>query len=94
MELWDTVEPRSVAEAIDREESREILRLTAVLTALDAAALPEDITRGERLGEVGKPAAEGDRRHLAEVLARQLEYATGLVLDGGDDSRPGGRSRR
>ncbi|MEU6726403.1 GTP-binding protein [Nonomuraea wenchangensis] len=85
VDLWDAVEPRSVAEAIDRDESRAVLRLTAVLTALDAAALPEDITRGEPLGEVGKPAAEGDQRYLAEVLARQLEYATGLVLDGGDE---------
>ncbi|GAA2826128.1 CobW family GTP-binding protein [Nonomuraea rubra] len=85
VDLWDTVEPRSVAEAIDCDEARETLRLTAVLTALDAEAMPDDITRGEPLGEVGKPAAAGDQRYLAEVLARQLEYATGLVLDGGDE---------
>ncbi|MEV0831426.1 GTP-binding protein, partial [Nonomuraea rubra] len=84
VDLWDAVEPRSVAEAIDCHEAREILRLTAVLTALDAAALPDDITRGERLAEIGKPAANGDRRYLAEVLARQLEYPTRLVLHGGD----------
>ncbi|SDJ99957.1 GTPase, G3E family [Nonomuraea maritima] len=85
VDLWDSVEPRSVAEALDCDEARDLLRLTAVLTALDSAALPEDITRGERLREVGKPAAAGDQRFLAEVLARQLEYATDLVLHGGDE---------
>ncbi|MGI5286402.1 CobW family GTP-binding protein [Nonomuraea polychroma] len=85
VDLWDAVEPRSVAEAVDCDEAREILRLTAVLTALDAEAMPDDITRGERLSEVGKPAAAGDQRYLAEVLARQLEYPSGLVLHGGDE---------
>ncbi|MER6943026.1 GTP-binding protein [Nonomuraea sp. NPDC000554] len=85
VDLWDSVEPRSVAEAIDCEEAHDDLRLTSVLTALDAAYLPVDITRGDRLAEIGKPAASGDRRYLAEVLARQLEYATGLVLHGGDE---------
>ncbi|KAB8194643.1 hypothetical protein FH608_015780 [Nonomuraea phyllanthi] len=85
VDLWDSVEPRSVAEAIDCDAAREVLRLAAVLTALDAAALPDDITRGERLTEIGRPAAAGDRRYLAEVLARQLEYPTGLVLHGGDE---------
>ncbi|MGP4102367.1 CobW family GTP-binding protein [Nonomuraea sp. KM90] len=85
VDLWDSVEPRSVAEAIDCDEAKESLRLTAVLTAVDAEAMPDDITRGERLREVGKPAAAGDQRYLAEVLARQLEYSTGLVLHGGDE---------
>ncbi|MGN9784594.1 CobW family GTP-binding protein [Nonomuraea sp. ZG12] len=85
VDLWDSVEPRSVAEAIDCDEARETMRLTSVLTALDAEALPDDITRGELLREVGKLAATGDQRYLAEVLARQVEYATGLVLHGGDE---------
>ncbi|GAA2212325.1 GTP-binding protein [Nonomuraea monospora] len=84
-DLWDSVEPRSVAEAVDRPEAHDLLRLTAVLTAVDAAAMPEDLTRGERLIEVGKPAAAGDQRFLAEVLTRQIEYATGLVPHGGDE---------
>nr|BFE84323.1 hypothetical protein GCM10020093_069240 [Planobispora longispora] len=85
VELWDSVEPRSVAEAIDCAEAHDALRLTAVLTALDAAHMPIDITRGDRLAETGQMAAGGDERHLAEVLARQIEYATGLVLHGGDE---------
>ncbi|MEU8362715.1 GTP-binding protein [Nonomuraea sp. NPDC048882] len=85
VDLWDAVEPRSVAEAIGGAEVREVLRLTAVLTALDAGDLPGDLTRGERLRELGRPAAASDRRYLAEVLSRQVEYATGLVLHGGDE---------
>ncbi|MGW5685999.1 CobW family GTP-binding protein [Nonomuraea sp. NPDC003754] len=85
VDLWDSVEPRSVAEALDSEEAHEILRLASVLTALDAEHLPIDIVRGEKLIETGQPAAAGDQRYLAEVLARQLEYATGLALRGGDE---------
>ncbi|MFE0153477.1 GTP-binding protein [Nonomuraea sp. NPDC059007] len=84
VDLWDSVEPRSVAEALDCDEARDLLRLTAVLTAMDAEHLPVDIVRGDDLAESGHQAAAGDRRYLAEVLARQLEYATALVLRGGD----------
>ncbi|MER5325191.1 CobW family GTP-binding protein [Streptosporangium roseum] len=84
VDLWDSVEPRPVAEAIDCEEARGLLHLTSVLTALDTEHMPIDITRGDRLTETGLSAANGDERHLAEVLARQIEYATGLVLHGGD----------
>ncbi|MFC7648895.1 GTP-binding protein [Streptosporangium lutulentum] len=83
-ELWDSVEPRSVAEALDGEEVHGTLRLTAVLTALDAEHMPVDICRGDRLAETGMRAASGDERYLAEVLARQIEYATGLLLHLGD----------
>jgi G3E family GTPase len=80
VELWDSVEPRFVAEALDIPELRGELRLTAVLTALDAELTPTDICRGETLAEVGKAGAAEDQRHLAEVLARQIEYATALLL--------------
>ncbi|MFI7637381.1 hypothetical protein [Nonomuraea sp. NPDC049400] len=30
------------------------------------------------------PPVAGDQRHLAEVLARQIKYATSLSLHGGD----------
>ncbi|GAB3163658.1 CobW family GTP-binding protein [Microbispora hainanensis] len=85
VDLWDSVEPRSVAEALDCEEAHDILRLTCVLTALHAEHMPVDITRGDRLRETGQIAAAGDRRFLAEVLARQIEYATALTVHGGDE---------
>ncbi|WP_328708765.1 CobW family GTP-binding protein [Microbispora hainanensis] len=85
VDLWDSVEPRSVAEALDCEEAHDILRLTCVLTALHAEHMPVDITRGDRLRETGQIAASGDQRFLAEVLARQIEYATALSVHGGDE---------
>ncbi|KAB2349695.1 CobW family GTP-binding protein [Actinomadura rudentiformis] len=80
VDLWDSVEPRTVAEALDHPDLRDDLRLTAVLAAVDPELAPIDICRGETLAEAGKPAAAGDERHFAEVLARQIEYATTLVL--------------
>jgi len=79
-DLWDCVEPRTVAEALDHAETADRLRLTAVLTALDAEHLPADLCRGDLLRETGKAGAANDGRYLAEVLARQIEYATALVL--------------
>ncbi|GLW05926.1 cobalamin biosynthesis protein CobW [Microtetraspora sp. NBRC 13810] len=88
-DLWDSVEPRSVAEALDGvpdgapESAAGAFRLTAVLTALDSVHMPADICRGDLLSDAGKPAAAGDGRYVAEVLARQIEYATGLVVERG-----------
>ncbi|WP_431930060.1 GTP-binding protein [Nonomuraea jabiensis] len=81
IDLWDSIEPRPVAEALARTRR---LRLTCVHTALDARHMPLDICRGDRLAETGQAATAGDQRHLAEVLARQIEYATSLSLHGGD----------
>ncbi|MEV0618202.1 GTP-binding protein [Nonomuraea sp. NPDC050404] len=81
VDLGAHAEPRPVAELIDRDAVRSALRLTAVVTAVDARHLPIDIARGDRVD----PASAGaDERHVAEVLARQIEYATDLVLAGGD----------
>ncbi|GAA2400753.1 GTP-binding protein [Actinomadura vinacea] len=79
-DLWDCVEPRSVAEALDDPECKSDIRLTGVLTGLDAELMPTDICRGERLTEIGKAGATGDERYLAEVLAHQIEYATALIV--------------
>ncbi|MEU9891015.1 GTP-binding protein [Sphaerisporangium sp. NPDC051011] len=84
-DLWDSVEPRPVAEAVGHEDAADLLAVTGVLTALDAALMPVDICRGETLAETGQRAAAGDQRYLAEVLARQVEYATGLFLLGDDE---------
>ncbi|MDX6741450.1 CobW family GTP-binding protein [Actinocorallia sp. A-T 12471] len=81
VDLWDCVEPRMVADALGHaEESVDRFRLTGVLTALDAEHTPSDLCRGDLLTEAGKAGSAGDPRYVAEVLARQIEYATGLVL--------------
>lgn len=85
-DLWDSVEPRLVAEAVAAEaEASGAIRLTAVLTALDAEHTPVDICRGDSLAECGRQASATDGRYLAEVLARQIEYATGLTIHGGEE---------
>lgn len=81
--LWDSVEPRPVAEALAVREAATRLHLACVHTALDAEHMPVDICRGDRLRETGR-AAPGDSRFLAEVLFRQIEYATSLSLHGSD----------
>ncbi|MET8863778.1 GTP-binding protein [Nonomuraea sp. NPDC004580] len=81
IDLGDSVEPRPMAEALARAGH---LRLACVHTALDAGHLPVDICRGDRLADTCRTATAGDQRHLAEVLARQIEYATSLSLHGGD----------
>src|SRR4051794_28776888 len=48
VELWDSIEPRSVAEVIGHHGGGD-LRITAVLTALDPELTPSDLCRGERL---------------------------------------------
>ncbi|MBE1536731.1 GTP-binding protein [Actinomadura algeriensis] len=80
VDLWDCVEPQPVAEALPRPGTDGGIRLTGVLTAVDAELMPADICRGDLLAEAGKPGAPGDRRYLAEVLAHQIEYATALVV--------------
>ncbi|MGI5286458.1 CobW family GTP-binding protein [Nonomuraea polychroma] len=82
VDLWDSVEPRPVAEALAGAEG---VRLACVHTALDAEHMPVDICRGDRLSEIGQAATAGDQRYLAEVLARQIEYAATLSLHGGGD---------
>ena len=80
VDLWDAVEPQSVAEAVGHPEADPNLRLTGVPTALDAELTPTDICRGDQLAELGKQVAADDERYLAEVLAHQIEYATALAV--------------
>ncbi|MGJ6968994.1 CobW family GTP-binding protein [Streptosporangium sp. G11] len=86
VELWDSVEPRTVAESLARhEDTAGVLRLTGVLVALDAARATEDLCRDEPLAAHGKHAAAGDGRRVAEVLVRQIEYATHIVVSGAEE---------
>ena len=81
VDLWDSVEPRVVAEAVSRDpDAAEALRLTEVLVALDPGRFPADLRTPARLADLGKQAQDGDERYLPEVLSRQIEYATGLVV--------------
>ncbi|MBW1598915.1 GTP-binding protein [Streptomyces sp. JJ38] len=84
VELWDSVEPRSMAEVI-ADCGHEEVRLTGVVTVVDPALLLPCLGNGDDLAEVGLAAAPGDRRTVADTFARQLEYPTLLALAEGPE---------
>lgn len=84
VEAWGSVEPRAVAEQVAELPG---VYLAAVLTAVGATGLLADIGSVDRLGDRALNACADDRRYVAEVLSRQIEYATGLMLCPGDDPR-------
>lgn len=78
VETWDSVEPQEVAEAIAEHGGRS-LRLAAVLAAVEPGRLVDDMSRPVDLADVGLASAPDDHGTVAEVLARQIEYATVLA---------------
>ncbi|WP_336323393.1 CobW family GTP-binding protein [Streptomyces lavendofoliae] len=81
VELWDSVEPKAMAEVI----AAAGLTVGSVITAVDPALLLPYLGNGDDLAEAGLAAASTDRRTVADTWARQLEYAPVLaVLDGPD----------
>ncbi|GAB7031919.1 GTP-binding protein [Streptomyces sp. NPDC021749] len=84
VELWDSVEPKAMAEVITACGS-ENLALTQVITAVDPALLLPYLGCGDDLAEAGLAAAATDRRTVADTWARQLEYAPVLALATGDE---------
>ncbi|GGU30088.1 CobW family GTP-binding protein [Streptomyces lavendofoliae] len=81
VELWDSVEPKAMAEVV----AAAGLTVSSVITAVDPALLLPYLGNGDDLAEAGLAAASTDRRTVADTWARQLEYAPVLaVLDGPD----------
>ena len=81
VELWDSVEPKAMAEVITSGG----LTVTGVITAVDPALLLPYLANGDDLAETGLAAAATDERTIADTFARQLEYAPVLaVLDSPD----------
>ncbi|MGA5555143.1 CobW family GTP-binding protein [Streptomyces lavendulocolor] len=81
VELWDSVEPKAMAEVV----AAAGLTVGSVITAVDPALLLPCLGNGDDLADAGLAAAATDRRTVADTFARQLEYAPVLaVLDGPD----------
>ncbi|MFC9093177.1 GTP-binding protein [Streptomyces sp. NPDC057072] len=78
VELWDSVEPQSMAGVIAAAGAP--LVLTGVATAVDPALVLPYLSNGDDLAEVGLAAAPSDRRTVADTFARQLEYPTVIAL--------------
>ncbi|OIK00266.1 GTP-binding protein [Streptomyces monashensis] len=76
VELWDSVEPRAMAEVI----ASGGLTVTSVITAVDPALVLPYLGNGDDLAEAGLAAAATDQRTIADTFARQLEYAPVLAV--------------
>ncbi|MFJ8082054.1 GTP-binding protein [Streptomyces sp. NPDC096205] len=76
VELWDSVEPKAMAEVITAGG----LTVTGVITAVDPALLLPCLGNGDDLAERGLAAAATDQRTVADTFARQLEYAPVLAV--------------
>ncbi|MFE3601948.1 CobW family GTP-binding protein [Streptomyces sp. NPDC059142] len=78
VELWDSVEPRAMAEVVDAHG--EGLVVSSVITAVDPALVLPYLGNGDDLADAGLAAASSDRRTIADTWARQVEYAPVLAL--------------
>ncbi|WP_069169231.1 GTP-binding protein [Streptomyces griseus] len=79
VELWDSVEPRSMAEVV-AAHGGDAFRLTNVVTAVDPALVLACLSDGDDLAEAGLAAAATDQRTVGDTFARQLEYAPVLAV--------------
>jgi G3E family GTPase len=76
VELWDSVEPKAMAEVVTAGG----FTVTGVITAVDPALVLPYLGNGDDLADGGLAAAATDRRTVADTFARQLEYASVLAL--------------
>ncbi|MFI9308019.1 GTP-binding protein [Streptomyces triculaminicus] len=85
VELWDSVEPRAMAEVVAAHGTEEA-RLTGVFTAVDPALVLDTLAVGDDLAESGLAAAPTDQRTVGDAFARQLEYVSVLALGEGPEA--------
>ncbi|MEV7888758.1 CobW family GTP-binding protein [Streptomyces sp. NPDC002817] len=76
VELWDSVEPKAMAEVVTAGG----LTVTGVVTAVDPALVLPYLGNGDDLADRGLAAAATDQRTVADTFARQLEYAPVLAV--------------
>ncbi|MFC8146552.1 CobW family GTP-binding protein [Streptomyces paradoxus] len=76
VELWDSVEPKAMAEVVTAGG----LTVTGVITAVDPALVLPYLGNGDDLADGGLAAAATDQRTVADTFARQLEYAPVLAI--------------
>ncbi|SMQ17937.1 GTPase, G3E family [Streptomyces sp. Ag82_O1-12] len=76
VELWDSVEPKAMAEVVTAGG----LTVTGVITAVDPALVLPYLGDGDDLADGGLAAAATDQRTVADTFARQLEYAPVLAV--------------
>lgn len=82
VELWDSVEPKAMAEVVVAGG----LTVTGVITAVDPALLLPYLGNGDDLADGGLAAAATDQRTVADTFARQLEYAPVLAVTDSEEA--------
>ncbi|RZB14364.1 GTP-binding protein [Streptomyces sp. F001] len=85
VELWDSVEPKAMAEVVAAHGTDRI-RLTNVITAVDPALVLPCLGNGDDLAEAGLAAAATDQRTVGDTWARQLEYAPVIAVVESEDA--------
>ncbi|CAL9370638.1 CobW family GTP-binding protein [Streptomyces sp. enrichment culture] len=85
VELWDSVEPRAMAEVVAAHGGGRV-RLTNVVTAVDPALVLPCLGNGDDLAEAGLAAAATDQRTVGDTWARQLEYAPVVAVVESEDA--------
>ncbi|WP_438861945.1 CobW family GTP-binding protein [Paractinoplanes abujensis] len=85
--LPPAVEPEAVAavcavSTCDGIAVTDAVRLDSYVTVVDATTLIDDLTSTDDLRDRGRHAAGNDRRGVAEVISRQIEFADTVVLWG------------
>ncbi|WP_433163414.1 GTP-binding protein [Kribbella sp. CA-247076] len=76
---------KALAQEIAREAPEE-LRTDTVVTTIDTGNVVDDLTGDVLIRDRGIATAAEDGRAIAEVVARQLEYANAAVLSGDDET--------
>ncbi|PNG18427.1 CobW family GTP-binding protein [Streptomyces cahuitamycinicus] len=76
VELWDSVEPKAMAEVVTAGG----LTVTGVITAVAPSLVLPYLGNGDDLADGGLAAAATDQRTVADTFARQLEYAPVLAV--------------
>ena len=82
VELWDSVEPKAMAEVVVAAG----VTVTGVITAVDPALVLPCLGNGDDLADCGLAAAATDRRTVADTFARQLEYAPVLAVTDSEEA--------
>ena len=80
--LPPVIEPEAVAAACAHAGAGDVLRFDSYVTVVEAAGFLDDLSSTEDLRDRGLHAADEDRRSVADVVVRQVEYADTLVVWG------------
>ncbi|WP_031082114.1 CobW family GTP-binding protein [Streptomyces sp. NRRL WC-3549] len=85
LDLWDSVEPKAMAEVIAAHGAAQA-EVTGVVAAVDPALVLPCLVNGDDLAEAGLAAAPSDQRTVGDTWARQLEYSSVVALVRSDDA--------